>query len=231
MTEQNNHTPNHRPLPEADGRLGLTPSELDQTVLIKTSAGEIKPFLLAAEDQRDEKGNRLTYDIVLNKDGNPEVGDIKPVDERAFTAEVQDYLANELANSRPNMPEFVKGKSPRQIQRMEAQLEKDLNREVAINTEEVQEIGEKVLIAAEVAEPVAESPEVELSALDRLTEGLSEDDKIHLRGYAWAKADRKEAHNAGDAKAAGEAKETLDYHYNNMSQKAKDVRDQFAVLS
>jgi|GEM_PF-3465090 len=109
MTEQKNTTPNHRELPRGGEKLGIKPSETDRTVLVKIlETGEIKPFLLASEDQRDQKGWRLTYNIELNAKGEPTIIEMLPVNEIAFSDEVQEFLAKQLAGSE-ELPDQLSG--------------------------------------------------------------------------------------------------------------------------
>ncbi len=69
-----------------------------------------------------------------------------------------------------------------------------------------------------------------LSALDRLKQGLSEDDVHYLESYARYQQDKRDAQQAGDNRGSRDAQEGMGWHYRRMSDAAKDIRNQFAYL-
>lgn len=185
MTEQKNTTPNHRQLPRGGEKLGIKPSETDRTVLVKIlETGEIMPFLLASEDQRDQKGWRLTYNIELNAKGEPTVIEMLPVDERAFSDEVQEFLAKQLAGSEelPDQPGDVAENAEVHTgpEGLRGKAAGDLGEEAVELTTELDGESEQGNDIEEAAEDTASSEQLKRQRLESLVEEFTRAERVAI---------------------------------------------------
>jgi hypothetical protein len=76
-----------------------------------------------------------------------------------------------------------------------------------------------------------EKQQTKQDILDRLTDGLSDDDKAHLQGYANSQARVREAQRASDGQGSRDAQEAAGWHFKKLSPNASKIASQYADIA
>ncbi|MBC7459417.1 hypothetical protein H7200_01735 [Candidatus Saccharibacteria bacterium] len=245
------------PNPSKEHDVQPNPSELNKTIYVKRSNGEISTMRIADNAKVDDEGKLRAY-LVENdeEDGSEYIAGYKPISERALSDDVQNALAGEYAAN--NTPEFAEVQPLSEAQEdladeaIEGAIgvvdpsEIDDNAQMFSSSDirRMREAAERVIdtssmitseevraIAFPAAQEVAAAPEAPSDPVDvlvKLTEGLNEDDLLRLRSYAESTDEVREAQKDGRGEDSTYWQQTKGQALRAMSPKAQSIANRYA---